>query len=675
MANRGYMRGALPQTQQFYAEISSQFVPASSSGGIVPTVRINITSASAIKAAAIIDAHVSQAVNGISTGALGSMVEGEQPVVVVTTNIRAKMESQILTNQTMAPLTPPQSAEEAQYGATQPIIQVVGSNLLKCNFGGGYSQTSTVQFGSNPHQGSASITSPLLQFGSRSTTKIPKSVHIAASVSASFAADIHSIDKASERQRPETKRRKARELISGTVSPSHCPTTAPSSAPTRIPTSPSRPPTIAPTVRPSLSHTPSLRPSPKPSRIPTASPTNVVPIPEYYVTLPLTGNKHYNLTQFRLSKGSKSLTNYSIPACSLYVGGKYVPCGACNITSFTMVNVTYGCYDITLLCPAATPSVTVRRLEMYDEPDDYHRNGGGTLDVGGPRDEDEMDISIEGLGWNSHSYIPPDNMLEYIQHPSNASAETSDVFVSGQSSGQIQGLHDNNTLLRLFEPSSETYQQLIGDEGNRQLRGGGVGGGKFGTQKNAGNHDDLVSNTFNTSATDDHSDDAPKEDDTFALKSDTRQNEFGALAEAVVAELQTVLSLNFNQIDLAKAAPVLAFVVSLTAVWLLGSLFFLRWDKSDRHRLVYLREYEVKASYKLIKEDIHKGGSGVIESGDAKNIVTGDAMTLHEQINRTLDSLKMSLSPKEFFNSSKRNSVYAGANTIPSLPIRCSNTL
>ena len=337
------MRGALPATQQFYAEISSQFVPASASGGSISTAKSNTTSASVVKASAILDAHVNQAVNGITTGALSAMVEGEKPAVVVTTNIRAKMESQIVSNQTMAPLAPPQSLEEAQYGAPQPIIQVVGSNLLKCNFGGGYAQTSSVQFGSNPHQGSTSINSPLLQFGSRSTTKIPKSVQVAAN-------------------------------------------------------------------QPTVSRVPSFRPSAGPSRTSTTSPNHVVsnPIPAYYVILPLIGNKHYNLTQYRLSKGSRSLSNYSIPACSLYVGGKYVPCGACNISSFTMVNVTYGCYDISVLCPATTPSaVTVRRLEMYDEPDDYHRNGGGTLDVGGPRDEDEMDISIEGLGWNSHSYIPP----------------------------------------------------------------------------------------------------------------------------------------------------------------------------------------------------------------------------------------------------------------------------
>ena len=174
----------------------------------------------------------------------------------------------------------------------------------------------------------------------------------------------------------------------------------------------------------------------------------------------------------------------------------------------------------------------------------------------------------------------------------------------------------------------------------------------------------LILNTFNTSATDDHNDDAPKADDTYTLKSGTRVNEFGALSEAIVAELVSVLSLNLSRIDLAKATPVLAFVASLTAVWLLGSLFFLRWDKADRHRLVYMREYHVKAAYKLIKEDIHKGGSGVVEASDIRKMVVGGAMDLHAQINRTLNSLRTSFSPKEYFNPHKRSTIYAGTDTL-----------
>ena len=677
MANRGYMRGALPQTQQFFAEISSQFVPASSNGGIIPTARINTTSASTVKAAAVaIDAHMIQAVNGITAGALGAMVEGEQPAVVVTTNIRAKMQSHIVTNQTMAPLAPPQSAEEAQYGASQPIIQVVGSNLLKCNFGGGYAQTSSVQFGSNPHQGSESITSPLLQFGTRSTTKIPKSIQIATAVSASFAAVARSVDEMSnraseghqqlvmdqemetERHRPETKRRELRELLTaGTVSP----TTSPSIAPTRVPTAPTRAPTFSPTTRPSLSRTPSFRPSTEPSHIPSASPTNVIPIPAYYVTLPLTGNKHYNLTQYRLSKGSKGLSNYSIPACSLYLDGKYVPCGACNITSFTMVNVTYGCYDITVLCPVATTSTIARRLERMDDGVDiYHRNSGGTMDVGGPLEEDEMDVFVDGSGLNSHSYLTGD-MLGYRQQLSNPTEEQGgrndgngeQPFFSGNNQ-LVQVLNDTNTS-SLTDHLSRIYRQL------RNSGGGGSGGSSSSQKSNRAIHDDLITNTFNSSKLDDQRDDAPKSDDTYTLKTSTRATEFGALSEAIVAELQTVLSLNFSQIDLAKAAPVLAFVVCLTAVWLLGSLFFLQWDKSDRHRLVYLRDYHVKAAYKMIKEDILQGGTGVIDGGDAASL---GAVTLHEQINRTLDILKTSFSPKQFFKPHKRNTIYAGTNNL-----------
>ena len=675
------MRGALPQTQQFYAEISSQFVPASSSGGAVPSaIAANTSSASAAKAAAALDAHVSQAVNGITTGALSAMVEGEKPAVVVTTNIRATMQSQIVTNKTMAPLAPPQSEEEAQYGAPQPVIQVVGSNILKCNFGGGYAQMASVQFGSNPHQGSTSITSPLLQFVTRSTTKIPKSVQIATAVSASFAAlavggkmetnqqhrQMTHKQVENEEHRPEAERRKLREQASGAGSPpSPISTIAPSSS--HIPSlRPSYATPKKPSVEPTRSPTTTSKPTatPKPTSVPTISPTNFVPIPAYYVSLPLTGNKHYNVTQYRLSKGRKSFSNYSIPACSLYLGGKYVSCGSCNISSFTMVNVTYGCYDITYLCPVTvSTSVTSRRLEMDDEPGMYHRNGGGTLDVGGPLDEDEMDVSVDGPGYDfndasgSYAYLSGDS-LGYRQHRRNVTAneEEVDEDEEGQEAtfsghnGLMQALNDTNTSY-LSDHLTRVYRQL------RNSGGGGSGGIDSSQKTSHAIHDDLITNTFNSSNLDGQRDDAPKNDDTYTLKSFVRVTEFGALLEYNVAKLESVLSLNFSQIDLAKAAPVLAFVVSLTAVWLLGSLFFLQWDKSDRHRLVYLREYHVKAAYKMIKDDILQGGTGVIDGGDAASL---GAATLHEQINRTLDVLKTSLSPKQFFNPHKSNSIYAG---------------
>ena len=651
MARKGYMRGAQPRTQQFYAEVSSQFILASSSGGLIPSSVANATATSTVTtasaAAMAIDAHVRQAVNGITTGVLSAMVEGEQPSNVVTANIRAKMQNQIVTNLTMAPLVPPQSEEEVQYHAPQPVIQVVGTNILKCNFGGGYAQTASVQFGSNPHEGSESITSPLLQFATRSTTKTPKSIQIATAVSASFAAMARGSEEMtstqhrhhehveSERYRPEAEKRELREMTNGAASSSRTPTVAPSS--TQSPTAATRAPTFSPTARPSLSHAPSLRPSPEPSRTPTASPTNVVPIPAYYVTLPLIGKKHYNLTQYRLSKGSKGLSNYSIPACSLYLGGKYVPCGACNITSFTMVNVTYGCYDITVLCPAtATPLATKRRLEMDDEPGVYHRNGGGTLDVGGPRDEDEWDdVLLEGSGYDFTYERSNENRL-------------------------MLGLTDMDMALPMFNHLSEIYRRL-----NSVGAGVGVLMAVGGGSSSQNGHDDVIRNTFNTSGTDDHSDDAPKSDDIFSAVNKFNVNEFGALAEDIFAEVQTVLSLNFSQIDLAKATPVLAFVGALAGVWLLGSLFFLRWDKSDRHRLVYLREYQVKAAYKLIREDIHKGGTGVI-NWDDPSLVVG-AASLHEQINRTLDTLKTSFSLQEFFKSYKRHTIYAGTRNVCSL--------
>ena len=673
MSSKGYMRGAQLQTQQFYAEISSQFIPASAGGGLLPSATVNSTTAkSAASAAAVLDAHVSRAVSGITNGALSAMVEGQQPTNVVTTNVCATMQSQVVTNKTMAAFAPPQSEEQAQYGAPQPTIQVVGSNLLKCNFGGGYAQTSSAQFGSNPHQGSAAVTSPLLQFGTRSTTQIPISVQIVAAVSASFAAVTraneqhrhhHIVDQQEEREsRPEAGRRKLQVLTAVTTKPSYTPTVVPSIATTRSPTT--RAPT-GPTASPSLSAVPSIhpsfatpkRPSPPPSiapsriptRTPTAYPTNVVRIPAYYVTLPLIGNKHYNLTQYRLSKGRKGLSNYSIPVCSLYSGGKYISCGSCNITSFTMVNVTYGCYDITYLCPVTT-SATVRRLGIDDDGSDVYRgNGGGTLDVGGPLEEDEMDMSIDGYDFNFAHISDSEVMQGLTSDKSGYKQQQSRTEVEDVSLVGYHRVHNNtSSLVLLTEHLSMIYRQLRG--------GGGRGSGSAGNT--AGGHDDLILKTFNSSHADDQSDDAPKEDDgTFTLKTNANVNEFSALTNAIAAEIVTVLQP--LRIDLAKAAPALAFVGCMVGIWLIGSLFFLRWDKTDRHQLVYLREYRVLAAYRKIKEDVQKGGSGVIDDAEFSGLILG-AKTLHEQINRTLDTLKTSFSPQEFFKAHKRHAIYAG---------------
>ena len=82
LAPRGFMKGTLPATQQIYAEISSQFV-----GTRVPFGSIQSN---------IFEEHVRMAVKGMTGGIMKGMVEGQNPVSVVTSNIRATIISQLV---------------------------------------------------------------------------------------------------------------------------------------------------------------------------------------------------------------------------------------------------------------------------------------------------------------------------------------------------------------------------------------------------------------------------------------------------------------------------------------------------------------------------------------------------------------------------------------------------
>jgi hypothetical protein len=80
------------------------------------------------------------------------------------------------------------------------------------------------------------------------------------------------------------------------------------------------------------------------------------------------------------SKGEKRM-NVTVPDCTLFNGVEYVACKSCNISSYTDYNVTYHCYDITLLCPTSTRSnikglrVGVDRGSVGDECNGSDCNG------------------------------------------------------------------------------------------------------------------------------------------------------------------------------------------------------------------------------------------------------------------------------------------------------------
>ena len=160
LASRGFMKGTLPATQQIFAEISSQFVGTR-------------VSANSSHAAAFAN-DVSNAVTGITQGVLKGMVEGQSPVSLTTSYIRATMINELVSSLSNVAFSPPLTAAELMNEPGQSKIVIAGNSLSSCSWGSPYAQISTLQFGSNPHVDSKSIRSPLLQFSSVATAKLSK---------------------------------------------------------------------------------------------------------------------------------------------------------------------------------------------------------------------------------------------------------------------------------------------------------------------------------------------------------------------------------------------------------------------------------------------------------------------------------------------------------------------
>ena len=101
---------------------------------------------------------------------------------------------------------------------------------------------------------------------------------------------------------------------------------------------------------------------------PVRSPSNLralANIPAYYITMPFATPQDYvNATVLRRRvlemKGTSEATELSamrewnisqlLPRCMRHDGEKYTPCQNCNVSSLTLTNVTFACYDIQALC-------------------------------------------------------------------------------------------------------------------------------------------------------------------------------------------------------------------------------------------------------------------------------------------------------------------------------------
>ena len=175
MAAKGYLKGTLPSTSSVFTEISSEFV------GTGVSSLFTATSGTATGAASQFKSDISHAVSGVTLGTMKTMVQGQRPVSLVTSNVRATMRNELTSRLQNATFSPPLSAAQSSYGSLLSGIHLqggkgTGAGLASCSDGSGYVQLSTLQFGVNPHSGSAALHSPLLQFGS-STASLTTQPH------------------------------------------------------------------------------------------------------------------------------------------------------------------------------------------------------------------------------------------------------------------------------------------------------------------------------------------------------------------------------------------------------------------------------------------------------------------------------------------------------------------
>ena len=123
-------------------------------------------------------------------------------------------------------------------------------------------------------------------------------------------------------------------------------------------------------------------------------------VPVYSITLQFSGVQNFNFSvgkdYFELGKFTER-TNFTLPACKLYNGVSYVPCKGCNISSYTNYNVTYGCFDITQLCPSMNlkRDLFENETENENENENYANSHSGSVAEFRSFDRRSLDIKSE----------------------------------------------------------------------------------------------------------------------------------------------------------------------------------------------------------------------------------------------------------------------------------------
>eukprot|EP01034_Spumella_vulgaris_P026271 gene26271-biopygen22627 len=151
-AKNGLLVGASSTTSAYLVQTASNFVTQAqsnrSSNGTAPGKDGSAISAS---------------VGDIIEGVLLNMVNGQDPIDIVSQNIRMKVLRNAVSTMLLSSLSPPATTSEAAYGAVLPKLQFSDLDLSACDTGGGYVQMSVMAWGNNPFPGSTKVTTPLLR--------------------------------------------------------------------------------------------------------------------------------------------------------------------------------------------------------------------------------------------------------------------------------------------------------------------------------------------------------------------------------------------------------------------------------------------------------------------------------------------------------------------------------
>jgi hypothetical protein len=97
----------------------------------------------------------------------------------------------------------------------------------------------------------------------------------------------------------------------------------------------------------------------------------------YFITIQYASRQALNI-----SAANNKYVNRTLPDCTYHNGNKYISCHHCNISTFTDFNVTYACYDASVLCATSTRRARRDRRLNTDDGSTLESSDGGFATYG-----------------------------------------------------------------------------------------------------------------------------------------------------------------------------------------------------------------------------------------------------------------------------------------------------